>query len=158
MTEARRKIDPGEVRLFSGRSNQELAKGIALHLGVPLDPTHLTNFGNDNMEIQLGASVRGRSVYIVQSLTTPVSEPLLELLMMLDIAGFACSSGSACKTGSPKPSEVLLACGLSADWALGSLRITMGKDTEPETIEALLEALPVQVKRQRHAQPVAKLS
>jgi cysteine desulfurase len=72
-----------------------------------------------------------------------------QLLMMLDIAGFACSSGSACKTGSPKPSEVLLACGLSADWALGSLRITMGKDTEPETIEALLEALPVQVKRQR---------
>jgi cysteine desulfurase len=72
-----------------------------------------------------------------------------QLLMMLDIAGFACSSGSACKTGSPKPSEVLLACGLNPEWALGSLRITIGKDTDSETINALLETLPVQIKRQR---------
>ena len=47
------------------------------------------------------------------------------LLMLLDAAGFACSSGSACKTGSPKPSEVLTAVGLPPEWALGSLRVTV---------------------------------
>jgi ribose-phosphate pyrophosphokinase len=86
MTDALPKIDPTEIRLFSGRSNPDLARGIAAHLGVPLDPTHVDRFSNDNIEIQLGASVRGRSVFIVQSLTPPVSEHLLELLMMLDIA------------------------------------------------------------------------
>ncbi|MEX1071430.1 MAG: cysteine desulfurase family protein, partial [Anaerolineales bacterium] len=46
------------------------------------------------------------------------------LLMLLDNAGFACSSGSACKTGDPEPSDVLLAMGFSREWALGSLRVT----------------------------------
>ncbi len=54
------------------------------------------------------------------------------LLQILDAAGFACSSGSACKTGSPKPSEVLLATGLSREWALGSLRVTLGMPTTCE--------------------------
>ncbi|RME45224.1 MAG: ribose-phosphate pyrophosphokinase, partial [Chloroflexi bacterium] len=43
-------------------------------------------FANDNLGIQLGASVRGRKVYIVQSLIKPASDNLLALLMMLDIA------------------------------------------------------------------------
>ncbi len=48
------------------------------------------------------------------------------LLMLLDVEGFACSSGSACKTGDPEPSDVLTALGLPAEWSLGSLRITLG--------------------------------
>jgi cysteine desulfurase len=64
------------------------------------------------------------------------------LLMMLDMAGFACSSGSACKTGNPEPSEVLTALGLSRTWALGSLRLTLGLGTQPEHIQSLLQALP----------------
>jgi len=80
------RVNPNDVRFFSGRSNPELAAGIAQHLGVPLAPTHYECFSNDNLEIQLGASVRGRSVFVVQSLCSPVSEHLLELLMMLDIA------------------------------------------------------------------------
>jgi cysteine desulfurase len=71
------------------------------------------------------------------------------LLALLDVEGFACSSGSACKTGSPEPSEVLLALGLSPEWALGSLRVTLGKDTTPEEVEAFLEVLPGAVKRVR---------
>jgi len=71
------------------------------------------------------------------------------LLMMLDVAGFACSSGSACKVGIPKPSEVLTAIGLSPNWALGSLRITLGKDTTAEKVEAFLEVLPKLVERAR---------
>ncbi|HEX7973415.1 MAG TPA: cysteine desulfurase family protein [Anaerolineales bacterium] len=65
-----------------------------------------------------------------------------ELLMLLDAAGFACSSGSACKTGDPEPSGVLTALGLSRDWALGSLRITLGAHTSAAQVEAFLDVLP----------------
>ncbi len=71
------------------------------------------------------------------------------LLMLLDDAGFACSSGSACKTGDPQPSEVLLALGLTPDWALGSLRVTLGIQTTDEEIEAFLSTLPQLVERVR---------
>jgi cysteine desulfurase len=64
------------------------------------------------------------------------------LLMMLDMAGFACSSGSACKTGSPEPSDVLIALGLPRTWALGSLRLTLGVGTRPEHVQELLQILP----------------
>ncbi|MBN2147841.1 MAG: cysteine desulfurase [Anaerolineales bacterium] len=71
------------------------------------------------------------------------------LLMALDLAGYACSSGSACKTGSPEPSEVLLACGLRPDWALGSLRVSLGTGTSPQHIQGFLESLPTLVQRNR---------
>ena len=71
------------------------------------------------------------------------------LLMMLDLAGYACSSGSACKTGDPEPSEVLTALGLHAEWALGSLRVTLGKSTTHGEIEAFLADLPQLVERVR---------
>jgi cysteine desulfurase len=64
------------------------------------------------------------------------------LLMMLDLAGYACSSGSACKTGSPEPSSVLLALGLEPDLALGSLRITLGRWTDDQQIETFVHRLP----------------
>lgn len=79
-------INPDDVRFFSGRSHPELSASIANLLGVPLEPTHFSRFSNDNLFIQLGASVRSRAVYIVQSLIPPVSDHLLELFMMLDIA------------------------------------------------------------------------
>ncbi|MGE5374254.1 MAG: cysteine desulfurase family protein [Bacteroidota bacterium] len=64
------------------------------------------------------------------------------LLTLLDAAGFACSSGSACKTGNPEPSEVMNAIGLTRDWGLGSLRVTLGKDTQPADVGAFLNTLP----------------
>jgi ribose-phosphate pyrophosphokinase len=80
------KVDPHDVRIFSGTSHPALAAGIAAYLGVPLEKTEVTHFSNDNLYVQLGASVRSRAVFIVQSLTPPASDHLLELLMMLDIA------------------------------------------------------------------------
>lgn len=71
------------------------------------------------------------------------------LLTLLDVEGFACSSGSACKTGDPEPSGVLLALGLSRGWALGSLRITLGTPTTAAEIDAFLAVLPVAVERVR---------
>jgi cysteine desulfurase len=64
------------------------------------------------------------------------------LLMMLDAAGYMCSSGSACKTGSPEPSDVLLAMGFPSDWALGTLRVTLGQQTSSEDLEGFLDILP----------------
>lgn len=72
-----------------------------------------------------------------------------EILMMLDIEGFACSSGSACKTGNPEPSGVLTALGLSREWGLGSLRITVGKNTTPEDVDSFLSTLPTLVEKAR---------
>lgn len=71
------------------------------------------------------------------------------LLMLLDLAGFACSSGSACKTGDPEPSEVLTALGLAREWALGSLRVTLGAGTTAGEVNAFLEALPGIVEKAR---------
>jgi len=71
------------------------------------------------------------------------------LLQMLDATGFACSSGSACKTGNPEPSEVMTAIGLSREWGLGSLRITLGSGTNSEHVELFLKALPSLVEKAR---------
>jgi ribose-phosphate pyrophosphokinase len=79
-------IPAEKVRFFSGSSNPELAASIAAELGVPLDSTEISRFSNDDLYIQLGATVRYRRVYIVQSLSQPVNDHLMELLMMLDIA------------------------------------------------------------------------
>jgi len=64
------------------------------------------------------------------------------LLTLLDAAGFACSSGSACKTGNPEPSEVMAAIGLSREWGLGSLRVTLGVNTTANDVDNFLKALP----------------
>ncbi|HEY4694192.1 MAG TPA: cysteine desulfurase family protein [Bellilinea sp.] len=64
------------------------------------------------------------------------------LLTLLDVAGFACSSGSACKVGDPKPSGVLKAIGLAPAWTLGSLRVTLGSTTKAEDIDAFVSILP----------------
>jgi ribose-phosphate pyrophosphokinase len=85
-------IPAEEVRFFSGSSNHPLAASIASELGVPLDDTRITRFSNDNLYIQLGATVRYRRVYIVQSLSQPTNDHLMELLMMLDIARGAAAS------------------------------------------------------------------
>ncbi len=71
------------------------------------------------------------------------------LLMSLDMAGFACSSGSACKTGNPEPSEVLTAIGLDRGWALGSLRVTLGLGTTGEQVEKFVKFLPTLVEKAR---------
>src|SRR5258708_1636242 len=74
-----------------------------------------------------------------------------ELLMHLDVAGFGVSSGSACKTGDPEPSEVLLALDLPRASALGSLRFTVALPTSEEHVTRLLGALPGIVKKMQAA-------
>ena len=71
------------------------------------------------------------------------------LLALLDVEGFACSSGSACKTGNPEPSEVMTAIGLPREWALGSLRVTLGVHTSAQQVDSFLKVLPGLVKKAR---------
>ena len=64
------------------------------------------------------------------------------LLLRLDLAGIAGSSGSACTSGALDPSHVLMAIGLNEAAAHGSLRLTLGADSTEADVEAVLERLP----------------
>ncbi len=72
-----------------------------------------------------------------------------EMLIQLDAAGIAASSGSACSSGNPEPSPVLQALGLSPEWTFGGLRLTVGRQTTEGEIEAALAAIPEAIRRLR---------
>jgi cysteine desulfurase len=76
------------------------------------------------------------------------------LLLRLDMAGIAASSGSACTSGSIEPSHVLLALGLPREIAHGSLRLTLSQDTTREEINQVLEVLPEIVQTLREMSPL----
>jgi cysteine desulfurase len=73
------------------------------------------------------------------------------LLFLLDVAGFAVSTGSACQAGVAEPSHVLLAMGLPEDVARGALRLTLGDETTEAEVDALVAALPGVVAQARAA-------
>ncbi len=77
------------------------------------------------------------------------------ILMALDLAGIAASSGSACTSGSLEPSHVLTAMGVPLEIARGSVRLTVGKDNTMEEIDRMLEVLPNVVARLRSLSPLA---
>ena len=72
------------------------------------------------------------------------------LLMHLDLKGICASSGSACKTGNPAPSNILLAMGFSHELALSGLRLTVGIHNTSEEIEIAVDAIATAVERIRH--------
>jgi len=76
------------------------------------------------------------------------------MLLSLDMEGIACSTGSACSSGSLEPSHVLLALGLSHEMAHGSLRFSLGRFTEEGAIDRVLEALAPIVERLRRMSPL----
>lgn len=71
------------------------------------------------------------------------------LVMNLDLEGIAVSTGSACSEGNVEPSHVLLAMGLSKEQAVSSLRFSLGRFTEKEDIERVMDVLPRIVERIR---------
>jgi cysteine desulfurase len=76
------------------------------------------------------------------------------ILLNLDLAGVAASSGSACTSGSLEPSHVLSAMGFSHEVAHGSLRLSLGKQNTREGIEYVLEILPGIVEKLRQMSPL----
>jgi cysteine desulfurase len=71
------------------------------------------------------------------------------LLMHLDLAGVAVSSGSACSTGAVEPSHVLLAMGVPRELALGTIRFSLGRETTSDEIERAVEVVPGVVEKVR---------
>jgi cysteine desulfurase len=76
------------------------------------------------------------------------------MILMLDMEGICVSSGSACTTGSLEPSHVLLATGIPAEDAHGSLRISLGRSTASEDIDHFIQVFPPIVARLREMSPV----
>lgn len=76
------------------------------------------------------------------------------ILLMLDLEGFAVSTGSACASGSLKPSHVLLSMGIPQEESHGSLRITLGKGNTEAEVDKFLEILPVIIKKLRKISPL----
>jgi cysteine desulfurase len=76
------------------------------------------------------------------------------MILMLDMEGICVSSGSACTTGSLEPSHVLLALGIPAEQAHGSLRITLGRSTTQDDIDHFTSVFPPIVSRLREMSPV----
>ena len=75
-----------DIVVFSGSSHPELAAEICGDLGAPLSPAVTKRFTNDCLEVQLQANCRERDVFLIQTLSKPVQEHLVELLLMIDAA------------------------------------------------------------------------
>lgn len=80
------------------------------------------------------------------------------LLIRLDLAGFAVSTGSACSSGTVEPSKTLLAIGLSPEEALSSLRVSFGVPNTFEEVDAFLETLAREVAELRRLSPVSQVA
>lgn len=76
------------------------------------------------------------------------------ILLYLDLEGIAVSTGSACASGSLDPSHVLLATGVSAERAHGSIRISLGRDNTMEDVRYILDKLPKVIKKIRNMSTV----
>ena len=114
----------------------------------------------DRFEALLPERVPGAILHCTSSPRLPntshVAFPGVEgesLLIRLDLAGYAVSTGSACSSGTVEPSKTLLAIGLSRDEALASLRISFGITNRPEEVDGFLDALAREVAELRRVAP-----
>ncbi len=79
----------GEMKVFSGSSHPDLASGIATHMGMPLGRLKVTRFSNENIKVKVEENVREADVFVIQSSCPPVSDNLMELLILIDALKFA---------------------------------------------------------------------
>ena len=73
------------------------------------------------------------------------------LLLLMDMEGIACSTGSACSAGVHRPSHVLMALGRTEDEAIGTLRFSLGSQSTQADVDRLIEVLPGVIERARAA-------
>ena len=74
----------GTIKLFTGSASGSLASEVAEYIGVTLSGCDIIRFANENIFIRLKNSARGQDVYLIQTMTSPVSDNIMELLIMLD--------------------------------------------------------------------------
>lgn len=75
-----------ELKIFAGSASADLAKDICNHLGEPQGLINVDRFSDGEIRIQIGENVRGRDVFIVNSMSPPVNDHFMELLIMMDAA------------------------------------------------------------------------
>jgi ribose-phosphate pyrophosphokinase len=80
------------IAVFAGSAHPGLAREISECLGVPLSPSRVQRFANDCLEVQLQDNCRERDVFLIQPLSAPVQEHLVELLLMINAARGASAS------------------------------------------------------------------
>ena len=76
--------DNAGIKLFALNSNPELAQKIADDLGVELSDTTVHHFSDGEIQINIDSSVRGCDVFVIQSISDPVNENFMELMVMID--------------------------------------------------------------------------
>ena len=79
------RLDPKDIRIFSGTSNEELAKKICQRLDIDISPAKVEKFNDGEINVEIGCNVREKDVFVVQSTCRPdVNRHLMELLIMMD--------------------------------------------------------------------------
>ncbi|SHH52644.1 ribose-phosphate diphosphokinase [Tepidibacter thalassicus] len=73
-----------EIKILTGNSNPELAEKIAKDLGVSLAKAKVCTFSDGEISVNIGETVRGTDVFVIQSTNSPVNNNLMELLIMID--------------------------------------------------------------------------
>jgi ribose-phosphate pyrophosphokinase len=74
----------GPLTIVSGSAHPELARAICRHVGVPLGRSSTHRFSNENLKVKIEENIREGDVFVVQTSCSPVSEGILELLIMID--------------------------------------------------------------------------
>ena len=72
------------LKIFTGSAHPALAHAICAHLGMAVGKSHTVRFTNENLKVKIDENVRDADVFVIQSSCPPVSEGLIELLIMLD--------------------------------------------------------------------------
>ncbi|WP_446424946.1 ribose-phosphate diphosphokinase [Mailhella sp.] len=74
----------GDLKIIAGTANPQLAMDICDHLGCSLTPTLCTTFSDGELRVEIGASVRGHDVFVIQPTCAPANQSLMELCLLLD--------------------------------------------------------------------------
>ena len=75
-----------DIKIFTANANPSVAAQMARHLGLPLGKSEVRHFSDGEISVNIGESVRGSDVFVVQSTCCPVNDNLMELLIMIDAA------------------------------------------------------------------------
>lgn len=73
-----------DLSIFTGNANRPLAEAICKHLRIPLGNAEVSEFSNENIWVKINDNVRGRDVFIIQPLSSPVNRSIMELWIMID--------------------------------------------------------------------------
>ncbi len=74
----------GEIKVFTGNANKELAKKICEEMGAKLGDCEVSTFSDGELNVDIRETVRGADVFIIQPTCSPVNDNLMELLIMID--------------------------------------------------------------------------